>query len=94
MRVRWTTPALRDLENIQDSIAEHDPRAAFDLSERLWVQVNVQLAQYPESGRAGRVNGTRELVISGAPYIVAYRITDIVAVLAIQHTAMRWPDAF
>ncbi len=34
-RVRWTRPALRHLEEIQDFIAADDPRAAFDVAERI-----------------------------------------------------------
>jgi len=47
------------------------------------------------SGRAGRVPGTRELIISNTPFIVAYAIekTDIV-VLAVYHGAQHWPEGF
>src|SRR2546429_6419629 len=31
------------------------------------------LASHPAMGRAGRVEGTRELVVMGTPYIVPYR---------------------
>jgi len=35
----------------------------------------------------------RELVISGLPYIVAYRVTDRqIEVLFVQHTAREWPE--
>jgi plasmid stabilization system protein ParE len=54
-----------------------------------------QLAAFPMSGRAGRVSGTRELVISNTPFIAAYAIdkADIV-VLAIYHGAQHWPESF
>jgi toxin ParE1/3/4 len=46
-------------------------------------------------GRPGRVPGTRELVVAGTPYIVAYRVTaSRVDVLAIIHAARRWPQMF
>ena len=38
-------PALWQLEDIQDYVAEDNPRAAFVLSERIRVQVNVQLLE-------------------------------------------------
>ncbi|MDP6832853.1 MAG: type II toxin-antitoxin system RelE/ParE family toxin [Alphaproteobacteria bacterium] len=79
--IRWTLPALRQLEDIQDYIAEHNPRTAFELAERIRLQVNEQLPEQPLSGRNGRVDGTRELVISGSKYIVAYRVKDDVEIL-------------
>ncbi len=46
-------------------------------------------------GRAGRVPGTRELVISGTPYIVPYRVRGgAVEVLRVFHAARRWPTEF
>ena len=46
-----------------------------------------QLANHPSMGRAGRVFGTRELVITHYPYIVPYRIKDdAVEVLRVFHT--------
>lgn len=92
--IRWTLPALRQLEDIQDYIAEHNPRAAFELAERIRLQVNEQLPEQPLSGRNGRVDGTRELVISGSKYIVAYRVKDDVEILAVKHGAQIWPDTF
>lgn len=48
------------------------------------------------AGRTGRVSDTRELVIAGTPYVVAYRIThqSEVQILAVLHGKRRWPDAF
>ena len=47
------------------------------------------------SGKAGRVLGTRELVISNSPFIAAYAIdrADII-ILAIYHGAQQWPEGF
>jgi len=46
-------------------------------------------------GRDGRVEGTRELVVSGLPYIVVYRITGSdVHIVGIQHTSRLWPESF
>ena len=47
------------------------------------------------AGREGRVAGTRELVIRGTPFIVAYRVVrNEVHVLAVMHAARKWPDEF
>jgi toxin ParE1/3/4 len=44
-------------------------------------------------GRTGRDPRTRELVLSGTGYIVAYRIrAEQVEILAVIHRSRRWPD--
>ncbi len=94
MRIRWTTPALRDVEAIGDYIARDDPAAASKVVTRIFESVIV-LETHPDIGRPGRVPGTRELVLSGLPYIVPYRVRDgIVELLAVFHGARRWPDNF
>jgi toxin ParE1/3/4 len=51
------------------------------------------LKQFPALGRPGRVAGTRELVISGTHYIVAYRLRgDTVELLLAVHAARKWPS--
>ena len=46
-------------------------------------------------GRPGRIEGTRELVISRTPYIAAYRIAgDTVRILRLLHGAQQWPDEY
>jgi plasmid stabilization system protein ParE len=44
-------------------------------------------------GRAGRVPGTKELIVPGLSYIVPYRVKDgEVQVLRVYHTSRKWPD--
>jgi hypothetical protein len=48
------------------------------------------LARFPQSGRRGRIEGTRELVISRTPDVVAHRITcETVRILRVLHGARR-----
>lgn len=92
MRVVWTRPAARDLEAIGDFVAKDNPAAAATLVARL-MDAARRLADHPESGRAGRVAGTRELVVAGTPFVVPYRVREgRVEVLAVFHGARRWPD--
>ena len=50
------------------------------------------LATFPNRGRPGRVEGTRELVFTGLPFVAVYRVTDdVLEVIRILHGAQRWP---
>ena len=94
MRVRWTGPAARALESIQDYIAKDNPRAAIEVAQRIRVVVGL-LEEQPKIGRTGRVRRTYELVIHGIPYIVPYRIKgNEVQILSVYHTSRKWPETF
>ena len=93
MRVRFTRRALRHLGDVRAYIGVDDPAAAQRVIARLREAID-GLILYPERGRPGRVPGTRELVVSGTPYIVPYRIIDeTVEVLAVMHGARAWPHS-
>src|SRR5205823_1950139 len=50
------------------------------------------LDDHPALGRVGRIDGTRELVVTHTPYIVAYRIRHgDVHIHAVLRTARQWP---
>ena len=92
MKLEWLLFALADREQIFDYIEADSPRAAIALDNRIKEQID-GLLQFPQSGRAGRVNGTRELVITGSPYIAAYRISDeTIRILRVLHGARPWPE--
>lgn len=92
MRVVWTPAALSDLDEIQDYIAQDSPVAAYRVVLELTTRTRTNLSDFPLMGRVGRASGTRELVFPDLPYIVAYRLTDRVEVLAVVHSARDWPD--
>ena len=94
MRVRWLRSAVRDLHDICEYIADDNPSAAVRIGARIESSVAL-LAEHPLAGRSGRVPGTREVVIAGTRYLVAYRVTaKSVDILAVLHGARRWPDHF
>jgi toxin ParE1/3/4 len=94
VKIAWSPAAIADRDAIFDYIETDSPRAAIAVDERIEAAV-VRLAQYPESGRPGRVEGTRELVVNDAPYILPYRVDgDIVRILRVLHSARLWPDGF
>ena len=94
MQVRWLRRALKNLDDEGAYIARDDVAAAARMVERIASAVD-QLASHPALGRPSRVPGTRELVISGTPYIVPYRIRgEMVEVLRVFHGARKWPTKF
>ena len=93
MTVRWSAGADDDLAEIIAYIAADDPSTAGRVLEKV-LDTTANLARHPGLGRPGRVTGTRELVVSGLPYIVIYResVVDIL-ILRILHAARNWPAA-
>ena len=65
-------------------LMQHSQMAALKLAETLERQLNV-LSQHPYLGRPGRVLSTRELVISGTPYIAVYRVNATAGRIEILH---------
>jgi addiction module RelE/StbE family toxin len=90
--VRISEPAQRDLEEIDAWYSARDPVAAEHLVGRIF-QAAQGLAVFPEMGRAGRVEGTRELVVTDTPYLVAYRVRgEVVEIARVLHHARAWPS--
>ena len=92
MRIVWTELAVHDLASARAFIAQDNPSAATRQVERV-ISAVTGLLRFPEIGRPGRRSGTRELVVSRTPYIVAYRLRgDAIEILRVLHGRQRWPD--
>jgi toxin ParE1/3/4 len=91
MPVRWTTPAAQDLEEITLYIQRDSESAAQAVAKTLYDAAN-SLDLLSSRGRIGRIQGSREIVVPGLPYIIAYRATAAaVQILHIYHGARNWP---
>jgi toxin ParE1/3/4 len=92
VRVRWLRTALTNLDAEAEYIAEDNPAAAGRTVQRILRAVKL-LGKNPAVGRAGRVAGTRELVVAGTPYILPYRVRgEAVEILRVFHGARKWPE--
>lgn len=92
MELFWTPEAIRDRDNIFDYIEEDNPLAALALDDLLSVKAQM-LQDHPESGRLGRIPGTKELVVH-SNYMLVYEVVDgHVRVLAVVHTSKNWPPS-
>ncbi|HKD86544.1 MAG TPA: type II toxin-antitoxin system RelE/ParE family toxin [Terriglobales bacterium] len=95
MTIRWTKDAVQQLAAAVDYVAADNIKAADALFLKITESVR-RLEFFPKAGREGRVKNTRELVIVGTPYHVAYRLKgkSTVQVLALLHGRRRWPKSF
>jgi toxin ParE1/3/4 len=94
VRLKWTRAASQDLESVERYISRDNPDAAIDTVLEIIRRVGI-LAEHPGMGRPGRVEGTRELVLGGLPYVVPYiHQGDTVIILRVLHGAMKWPESF
>jgi toxin ParE1/3/4 len=94
VKIIWIPSALQDLKGISNWIAEGNLQAALDLVRTIRRSTQ-RLAQFPHSGRAGKVGNTFELVVPSTSYIVVYQISpEQINILAVLHAARMWPDTF
>ena len=62
MDIVWREVAIDGLERARSYIAQHNPTAAERIRQTIITGVG-RLADHPNLGRSGRVEGTRELVV-------------------------------
>ncbi|MBI5556862.1 MAG: type II toxin-antitoxin system RelE/ParE family toxin [Deltaproteobacteria bacterium] len=68
-KLEWTVPALQDLVAAGEYIAQENPNAAQRMAARV-KEAAEHLRDHPNLGRPGRLSDTKELAISGTPFIV------------------------
>jgi toxin ParE1/3/4 len=94
VKIVWTEPARQDLRDIFLYIAEENPIAARVLLSEIKERA-ILLHDNPLIGRIGRIDETRELVITGTQYILPYRVKENqIQILAVFHAARQWPVTF
>ena len=94
MNVIWSAASVKQLQEVIDFIQGESFQGSITTRLRILETVR-RVGEMPHSGRIGRVEGTRELVIPSSPYIVVYQLTaQAVEVLGIWHSARQWPESF
>ena len=90
MKVRWTREALSEFRAAREFISDVNPNAARKVAARMRAAAS-ELAHHPRIGRPGRIEGTRELVVSGTPFILIYALArEEVAILTVLHGAQSY----
>lgn len=94
MKIQWLEDAIDDLQSLRYYIAKDNSNAANQVVKKILQSIEL-LSQHPEIGRFGRVLNTRELVISGLPYIIPYQVrNNVIEILRVLHCAIEWPEEF
>jgi len=92
MLVRWTKPAADDLSHICDYTEER-----FGAAQARRVALAIydsadSLKEMPHRGRKGRKPNTREMMVSGFPFVIIYRVgKEAVEIVRVLHGARQWP---
>lgn len=94
LKTVWLPLAVFDLRAIYEYIFWENPHAARGVYSQILNSVK-HLEDYPHSGRAGRISGTREFIIPNSPYIIPYRVRENrLEILGVHHSRRKWPDTF
>ena len=93
MRIEWTSFALANASEIYEYIRKDNASAAVRVLRNIRGATEV-LRKQPLLGRPGRILGSRELIVTGLPYVILYQVKDDrVEVLSVLHGKQRWPEA-
>lgn len=85
----WRVEARDDLSAILTYIADRNVLAADRLRSAIDDTVE-RLASFPYLHRSGRIDGTREAVVT-PNYLVVYRVAAVIDVLAVLHARQQYP---
>jgi len=88
--LEWRQAARADLLAIVDYISDDNPDAAQRLKDDIETKV-VKLPDHPKLYRAGRVPGTREMVVRSNYVVIYTEDARAVSILRVLHAAQQWP---
>lgn len=92
MKVRISGPGRSDLKDAFDFLHTENPRAAAATLNMLFASIR-SLADLPERGRPGRIEGTREFVVTRTGHVIDYILRgDEGIILRVRHGRQHWPQ--
>ncbi len=87
MKIRYTSPALADLNSILAYISAHSPQGARRIQARIQMLIEL-LSTHPEIGVRTDDPTIRRLTAAPHPYLVFYEVTGSeIIVHAVRHAA-------
>jgi addiction module RelE/StbE family toxin len=91
--VVWTLWAQAKLHEAAAYIAKDNPYAAKRVRKAI-EQAAESLAEFPNRGRHGHVDNTRELTVQRTKYFLTYRVvSNTVQILDLVHSSLDTPEA-
>jgi toxin ParE1/3/4 len=91
MEIRWSPEAAADFTAIIQYIRQDNSSAALRVARTIY-QTVAQLKVFPNRGRPGRIDGTRELPLPRLPFVIVYRVGEsAIEIARVVHGAQRWP---
>lgn len=75
MRVVWSITARQDLVHIRSYIARFHPVAAGQVAGAILRAVD-SISRHPDLGTRTRLPDVRRFVVSGAPYVIYYKLSS------------------
>lgn len=91
MQIVWTKQAEAELRSAVRYARDRWPVAAEQIAGHMLASV-ARLGTFPELGRPGAVDGTRELVLTRFPFTIVYASgSEAVTVLRVFHQRQKWP---
>jgi len=89
MKVKFTKPALAELDAIFAYIHERNPVAAGQVVARVR-EITSQLGRFPNMGHPKYKPGVRMISVRRYPFLIFYTVTnDEVLILSVRHGARR-----
>ena len=87
----WADSTDQDLDAIVYYFAQDSVQSGLRIQGRIEGEVG-RLGAMPGRTPVGRLSNTRELVVTGTPYLVVIEIDgEVVNVLRVLHGAQQWP---
>jgi toxin ParE1/3/4 len=87
MRLRYTLPALADLESLLDYVVDRSPQGASRIHARIRAVTDL-LLRYPQAGAVTDDPTIRRVTTRPYPYLVFYEATDSEIIIhAVRHGA-------
>ena len=91
MEIRWSPESAADFAGIVEYIHKENPSASDRVAQTIYDSAT-SLESFPNRGRPGRIDGTRELVLAPLPFILIYRVKrETVEIVRVLHGLQCWP---
>jgi toxin ParE1/3/4 len=87
MRLRYTLPALADLESVLEYVVDRSPQGASRIHARIHAVTDL-LLRYPRAGAVTDDPTIRRVTTTPYPYLIFYEATDAEIIIhAVRHGA-------